>query len=78
MPVVGAVLHLRPGLEPPTELDDPRITVGERNGDKLPIVVVTDHRREDRQLLEQLEASPHVHAVFVAFVDHSDLVEVSP
>lgn len=78
MPVVGAVLQLRPGHGLPPELSDPRVTVGEPAGDRVPFVLVTEQRREDRDLLEQLEASPDVLSVLVAFVDHSDLVEVSP
>lgn len=78
MPVVGAVLTLRPGHPLPAELADPRITLGDRVEDRVPFVLVTERARDDRDLLELLEASTGVDNVLVAFVDQSDLVEVSP
>ena len=79
MPVIGAVLALSDGaVLPPSLPADPRLSVGERHKDRLPIVIVTESREEERALLENIRDLPGVLDLQIAFVDLSDLAEVSP
>ncbi|GIK17975.1 MAG: hypothetical protein DYG93_04010 [Leptolyngbya sp. PLA2] len=48
---------------------DPRITLGERAGERLPIVVETGSRFEDEEVFATLRNTPGVRFVDVAFVD---------
>lgn len=74
MPVVGAVLDLFPGCPVPQALaEDPRVELGVRAGDRLPVVFVTADLEEDRALLEATRSLPGVSELLVAFADVSDL-----
>lgn len=48
---------------------DPRITLGELAGERLPIVVETGSRVEDEEVFAALKGTPGVRFVDVAFVD---------
>ena len=79
MPVIGAVIVLSPAAPVPDALRcDPTVTLGDRLGDHLPLVLTTARPREDRERLEQLSSMPGVLDLQVAFADFSDLLEVSP
>lgn len=79
MPVIGAVLTLSEGAVLPASFPaDPRVSLGEREKDRLPFVLLTDSREEERALLENIRDLPGVLDLQIAFVDLSDLSEVSP
>lgn len=79
MPVIGAVLTLPyEGKLPSALSSDPRLTVGDRQGDRVPLAILTDSREEERALLQQICDLPGVLDLQIAFVDLSDLSEVSP
>lgn len=78
MPVVGAVLTL--SAEPAERVAtlwalnaDHRVTLGEVHEPRLPVVVETTGRAEDRQFWRDLEALPGVTLIEVCFADFSDL-----
>lgn len=74
MPVVGAVLHLSRGAPIPAGLaSDPRVELGPRDGDRVPVVFATDTLDEDRALLESVRSLPGVVELLVAFADVTDL-----
>lgn len=72
MPVLGAVLIMDAGGSSP-RLDDERLTWGPPSGERVPVVVDTLTRREERELVERLENLPGVVRVDVAFHDFSDI-----
>ena len=79
MPVVGAVLELFSGAPVPDALlSDPRVALGERAGDRVPLVLTTDTRDEDRALLESVRDLPGVVDARVAFAWFADLSDSEP
>ena len=80
MPISGLVLTVAPSeLEPiaRTLAEDPRFDAGPPCGPRLPVVVETGGVAEDRAALEWLEALPGVTMVELAWLDFSDIEEVS-
>jgi hypothetical protein len=80
MPILGAVVTLvdDPALAAAAVASltsDPRITVGERDGALLPVVLDTRSREEERSYWRALQATPGVLDVRLAFADFSDLTE---
>jgi nitrate reductase NapAB chaperone NapD len=78
MPIVSAVLTLAPDLVTRAAVQralgtDPRITLGPLNADRLPVVLETSSRDEDRALWERVADSPGVLNIELAFADFSDL-----
>lgn len=78
MPIVSAVLTLAPDLVTRAALlaaldTDPRITLGPLHADRLPVVLETSSREEDRALWERVADSPGVRNIELAFADFSDL-----
>jgi hypothetical protein len=79
MPVLGVVVVFEPGAPTPPWLGwDPRLVLGVRVGDRLPVVVSTELPHDDRAVLEAVAAERGVVDVQVAFAEFSDVVEVSP
>ncbi len=80
MPVIGAVLTLSPDAElralalAGLAADD-RVTAGEPAGDRLPVVLDTRSRGEDRACWEAVSRLPGVLMAELAFADFSDLHE---
>jgi hypothetical protein len=77
MPVLGAVLLLRPDATGESVLADPRLLAGRREGDEVPVAIESSSRAEERDLLDQLLASPDVLDVRIVFADFSDVTEVT-
>jgi hypothetical protein len=77
MPVVGAVLVVAPGTDLAAVSADPRFTVGQPAGSRVPVVLETTTRREDVDIWERVVAIPGVLDVQPVFADFSDLPEVS-
>lgn len=78
MPVLSAVLTLSSDPETRTELLralalDPRLSLGALHEDRLPLVLETSSRDEDRELWDRLADSPGVLHCELAFADFSDL-----
>ena len=76
MPVVSAVLHAIPGKMDTlrtTLAQDPRITLGEPQDDRLPVVAVTSNRIDDKQLWRDLEFNDNIRFFELAFADFSDI-----
>jgi hypothetical protein len=79
MPIVGAVLDLFPRAPVPVALaSDPRVELGVRAGDRIPVVFATSTLDEDRDLLETTRSLPGVAELLVSFADLSDLHEPIP
>jgi len=83
MPVLGAVLTLsrEPALRDGTVATlsaDARVTVGDFSGDRLPVVLETDSRGEDKACWEVVSRLPGVLHTELAFADFSDLHEPAP
>ncbi len=79
MPVLGVVVVFERGAPTPAWLGaDPRILLGERVEERLPLVISTSAPRDDRAVLDELSGDPAVSEVQVAFAEFSDVVEVSP
>ena len=79
MPVLGAVAHL--STDPTERLRClaalgaiPGLSFGEEQDTRLPIVVESDSRQQDRERWKQVEAAPGLTHLELAFVDFSDLV----
>lgn len=80
MPVLSAVLHLEPSKAEETlaELSrDPRIQLGPRHDNALPVVLETTSRNEDKVLWRHLEQHPGLCFTQLVFADFSDLQERS-
>jgi len=80
MPVLGAVLTLsdEPALRDAivdTLGADVRVTLGDATGNRLPVVLETDSRGEDKACWEAVTRLPGVMHVELAFADFSDLHE---
>ncbi len=77
MPVLGAVLQLAPEVDPQAFAEvlaeDPRITLGDPSDDRLPVVLATDSRAEDRALWEAVVTSEAVAMAHLVYADFSDL-----
>ena len=78
MPLLSAVLTLSPAPERRAALlaelsTDPRITLGPMQRDRLPLVLDTRTRAEDRAAWRALEGHPAVIAHELVFADFSDL-----
>lgn len=78
MPVVGIVAVLSSRAEErETALcalqADPRVTLGEAHGDRLPLVLETRDRAEDASAWRALQAVPGVWALEVVFAEFSDV-----
>ena len=56
---------------------DSRFTIGERKGNKVPVVLETESSAEDQSTWEELRSTPGVEFVALAYVDFSDLDEGS-
>ncbi len=71
MSISGLVLTLDPAT-PPNTLSilntDPRLTLGEANGPRLPVVVDAEDGRASRDVVDELAALEGVLAVDIAFV----------
>jgi nitrate reductase NapAB chaperone NapD len=80
MPVLGAVLTLSGdaalrGEALATLAADGRVTLGDPVGDRLPVVLDTRSRGEDRACWEAVSRLPGVVLAELAFADFSDLHE---
>lgn len=81
MPIIGAVLLM---ADPPEERllqrleADPRVTLGERFGCRLPIVLESDDKRADRSFWDALQAQPSILHIEFAFAEFSDLTIPAP
>lgn len=78
MPVAGLVLTLAQDSRLASAVThglrlDPRITLGERNGQQLPVVVETQTIAEDETAFEELSRAPGVVLVELAYHDFSDI-----
>lgn len=78
MPISGLVLTLTQDSRLAHSLTqelhrDPRVTVGDRVGEQLPIVVETGSIDEDRTAFEELTRTPGVLFVELAYHDFSDV-----
>lgn len=79
MPVVGAVLVVTPKADLASVASDPRFTVGEPCGDRVPVVLTTTTRREDVDVWDRIVALPGVLDVQPVFADFSDIsAQVQP
>ena len=85
MPVLGAVLQVAPDVAPEALARalsrDPRITCGDPTDDRLPVVLATASRAEDRALWEAVVTADAVLLAHVVSADFSDLhsdPEVAP
>ncbi len=81
MPVLGVVLHLDPTCSQPLVERlgrDPRVELGPRVANKLPIVVDTPTRAQDKAFWKQLEQQPAVLHTELVFSDFSDLTNPAP
>lgn len=83
MPILAAVVHLDPhadhrlgALAAIAAL--PGLTIGERFGDRLPVVLDTPTRAADREAWETLGALPGVTHVDLVSVEFSDLLPHAP
>ena len=80
MPVVGAVLVLGDGESERVATlarlsRDPRMTLGALEGDRLPVVLVTDDLADDDALWREVRALPgvvHADVVFAALDEAAD------
>jgi len=83
MPVLGAVLTLsresaqRDGTVAALRTDD-RVTLGDLAGSRLPVVLETDSRGEDKACWEAVTRLPGVLHAELAYADFSDLHEPAP
>lgn len=82
MPVLSAVLTLRDDpVERATTLSllsaEPRIDLGPMRRDRLPVVLATETRLEDKVLWRRIERLPGVAHVELVFADFSDLQETA-
>ena len=78
MPVAGLVLTLAQDSRLADAVThelriDPRVTLGERTGQQLPVVVETKTIAEDELTFEELSRAPGVVFVELAFHDFSDV-----
>lgn len=80
MPILGAVLTM--SSRPDERLEtlrclaaDARLELGEPSGARLPVVIETTSRGEDRDCWASFYELPGVRHVELAFADFSDLVE---
>ncbi|MCB9743907.1 MAG: hypothetical protein H6740_15010 [Alphaproteobacteria bacterium] len=83
MPVVSAVLTLSAAPERRAALlaelsADPRVSLGPMQRDRLPLVLDTPTRAEDRAAWRSLERHPAVLAHELVFADFSDLHGAPP
>lgn len=83
MPVLGAVVTL--SEDPAARRDllgllatEVAFQAGEETRGRLPVVLTTDTRDQDRTLWRTLEDHPAVAHLEVAFADFSDLVNEDP
>jgi len=81
MPVLGAVLtlHDQPTLRAgalSALSTDPRITVGEPQRGRLPVVLATDTRADDKALWRSLEELPGITHLELVTADFSDLTDL--
>lgn len=79
MPVLGAVAHL--STDPTERLRClaalgaiPGLSFGQEQDQRLPFVVESDSREQDRERWQQVEAAPGLAHLELAYVDFSDLV----
>lgn len=74
MPILSAVLTL-PTPEPALEQLQrrPEITIGPSAGSRVPVVLTTDTRAEDKALWDWIQSLPGLHHVELVFADFSDL-----
>lgn len=75
MPVLGAVVVLRPGAGPDALPADPRLLMGELQGHQLPIALEVGGRREAQAVWDELLALPDVLDVQLAFASYEDLTD---
>ena len=78
MPVIGAVLHLDQNPEQRERAlqylnQHPRITLGHHQDGRLPIVLESDSKSEDKALWNELQAQSGVTFCSVVFADFSDV-----
>lgn len=76
MPIVSAVLYTRPEARESLMgllKSDARIDIGTIWVDRVPIVVDTPNRAEDKQLWRTIEHHPDVLRVQLIFADFSDV-----
>lgn len=78
MPVIGAVLYLD---EDPAYHEgvlrllehDPRVTLGQEHGQRLPVVLESESRNEEKSLWNEIQALPGITFCSVVYADFSDL-----
>ena len=76
MPLVSAVLVVRPNRvsEVCAELSqDTRVTVGDPTRNRIPVVLESETRRDDRNFWNAMDANPMVEHHHIIFADLSDL-----
>lgn len=76
MPIIGAVLLLPEPLDEPLLQrlrTDPRVTLGDPIGPRVPIVLDSIDKRADRTFWEALQADPTILHIEFAFAEFSDL-----
>lgn len=78
MPVLGAVIVMRPPAGPADLPSDPRLLVGEAHGQHVPVALEVGGRREADAFWESLLALPEVLDVQLAFAHYESNPEASP
>ncbi len=76
MPVVSAVVHVAPEHIPSILREfseDPRLTVGAVDRDRIPVVACTADRHGDKDVWRKIEKHPDVRFIELAFADFSDI-----
>jgi len=79
MPILGAVVHLPQDSHTRLQVQSalagmPGLTFGECQGDRLPVVVESDSRQQDKLRWDRLQALPGLAHVELDYADFSDLV----
>lgn len=78
MPVLGAVLYLEDDIALKNSAlrflgNHPKITLGQEKANRLPVVLESETRDEEKQIWAELQVLPGVNFCSVVFADFSDL-----
>jgi nitrate reductase NapAB chaperone NapD len=79
MPVLGAVVHWRPGGRQAVLehlLANPAFTVGQETAGRLPIVIESASPQQDKALWNELLDLPECAHLELAFADFSDVLDL--